>query len=260
MSTLVSFHAHPDDEAIACGGVMAQASAEGHRVVVVFGTGGEFGEVADGFLAPGETLGERRAIETAEAARILGARRHEFLGYSDSGMMGTPQNEMAGSFWQADIEDAANRLASILKEESADVLTIYDAEGTYGHPDHIQVHRVGLRAAEMAGTPRVLESVVNKDELRRQMDAIVAAGETPPIGGPEIEQLGISEALITHAIDVRAFLDVKRRAMAAHASQIPEDSFFLTMPPPIFEQAFGTEYFVECGAAPPETFDSDLGL
>ena len=258
MTTLVTFHAHPDDEAIATGGIMAKFASEGHRVVAVFGTAGEHGEVEDGFLPEGETLAERRAVETHAAAEILGVSRVEFLGYSDSGMMGTPENDLPGCFWGADVEEAAQRLAKILTEESADILTIYDDNGTYGHPDHIQVHRVGVRAAEIAGTPMVFESVVNKDELTRQMDAIRESGETPPIDGPELAELGISESLITHAIDVRPFLDVKRRAMAAHASQIPETSFFLMMPPPVFEMAFGTEYFVLRGATPDGTFAPDL--
>lgn len=258
MATLVTFHAHPDDEAIGTGGVMARAAADGHRVVAVFGTGGEHGEVEEGFLPAGETLGERRAEETRAAAEILGVARLEFLGYTDSGMMGTPENDAPGSFWGADIEEAAQRLAQILTQEDADILTIYDDNGTYGHPDHIQVHRVGIRAAEIASTPRVFESVVNKDELIRQMEALRAAGETPPIDGPDLDELGISESLITHAIDVRPYLDVKRRAMAAHRSQIPESSFFLTMPPPVFEMAFGIEYFVLRGAPPSGTFAQDL--
>ena len=260
MATLVTLHAHPDDEAIATGGIMARAASEGYRVVAVFGTGGEHGEVEDGFLQPGETLGERRAQETEAAAAVLGVQRVEFLGYTDSGMMGTPENDLPGSFWQADVEEAAKRLAKILTEESADVLTIYDDNGTYGHPDHIQVHRVGIRGAGIAGTPRVFESVVNKDELKRQMEEIKASGEEPPIDAPDLDELGISEALITHAIDVRPFLDQKRKAMAAHRSQIPDTSFFLMMPPHIFEAAFGTEYFVLRGATPAGTFETDLGL
>ena len=258
MSTLVTFHAHPDDEAIATGGVMAKAASEGHRVVAVFGTGGEHGEVAEGFLDEGETLGARRAIETEAAAKILGVQRVEFLGYTDSGMMGTPENDLPGSFWRADVEEAAGRLAEILREEAADILTIYDENGTYGHPDHIQVHRVGLRAAEIAGTPQVFESVVNKDELTRQMEQMAAEGQEPFLSEEEAALLGVPESLITHAVDVREFLPAKRAAMAAHQSQIPETSFFLAMPPEVFEVAFGTEYFILRGSTPDGTMDGDL--
>src|SRR4051794_30232852 len=155
MATLVCFHAHPDDECIATGGVMRRAHDEGHRVVLVVATRGEHGEVDDGFLDDGEELWQRRVRETAAAAEILGAARVEFLGYVDSGMMGTPENEKPGSFWTADVDKAAQRLADILVEEKADVLTIDDDHGGYGHPDHIQVHRVGAAAGKIAKTPRV---------------------------------------------------------------------------------------------------------
>src|SRR5438874_476863 len=146
MATLVSFHAHPDDEAIPTAGTLYKAAKEGHRVVLVFATRGEHGEVPEGFLEPGEELWRRREQETMRSAEILGAERVEFLGYVDSGMMGTPENDAKDSFWQADLDDAAKRLAAILEEESAEVLTVYDDHGVYGHPDHIQIHRVGVRA------------------------------------------------------------------------------------------------------------------
>src|SRR6266542_1327931 len=139
MATIVSFHAHPDDEAIPTGGSLALASDAGHRVVIVFATRGEHGEVAEGFLEPGEELWQRRVQEVQRAAELLGAHRVEFLGYTDSGMMGVPENDAPQSFWQADVEEAARRLASILSEERAEILTIYDQNGGYGHPDHIQV-------------------------------------------------------------------------------------------------------------------------
>src|SRR4051794_18353832 len=163
--TLVTFHAHPDDEAIATGGVMAKAKADGHRVVLVVATKGELGEVGDGVLAPNEILAERRVVETQAAADVLGVDRVEFLGYHDSGMMGEATNDAPGSFWSADVEEAGARLADLLREERADVITIYDERGNYGHPDHIQVHRVGHRAAELAGTPQVFEATMNHDYI-----------------------------------------------------------------------------------------------
>ena len=114
--TLVSLHAHPDDECIATGGVIAQAAAAGHRVVLIVGTGGEVGEVADGFLDDGETLMERRVSETEAAAEILGIARIEWLGYRDSGMVDTHDNHADGSFWSADVDEAAARVAAILRE------------------------------------------------------------------------------------------------------------------------------------------------
>src|SRR3954468_6568184 len=175
MATLVSFHAHPDDEAIPTAGTLAKAAKDGHRVVLVFATKGEHGEVAEDFLDEGETLAERRVQEPHRSAEILGAQRTEFLGYVDSGMMGTPENDAPDSFWQADVGEAAERLAAILREEHADVITVYDDYGNYGHPDHIQVHRVGVRAAELAGTPEVYELTMNRTEMQRMLDAARAS-------------------------------------------------------------------------------------
>src|SRR5579863_3915051 len=150
MATALFFHAHPDDEAIATGGTMARMADEGHRVVLVTATRGELGEVPEGLLSPGETLAERRADELAASCKVLGVARHEYLGYGDSGMAGEPTNKDPACFWQADVEEAAGRLAAILDQEHADVFVTYDENGGYGHPDHIQVHRVGIRAAERA--------------------------------------------------------------------------------------------------------------
>jgi LmbE family N-acetylglucosaminyl deacetylase len=257
MATMVTFHAHPDDECIACGGVMRKAYEEGHRVVLVVATRGERGEVPDGFLERGEELWERRVKETHAAADILGAARVEFLGYTDSGMMGEPTNDLPSTFWTADVEEAAARLAAILREEDADVLTVYDDHGTYGHPDHIQVHRVGVRAAELAGTPRVYQSTINRDHARRgRAEAARQAGGEPEM--PDLgDDFGMAEAELTTAVDVTGYAKYKRQAMRAHASQISEESFFLALPDDQFTQAFGTEHFARVGA-PPGITEHDL--
>lgn len=254
MSTLVSFHAHPDDEAIATGGTLAKVAAEGHRVVVVFATRGEHGEVDDGVLDPGEELWQRRVAETHAAAALLGVARVEFLGYLDSGMVDTPENKAPGSFWQADVDEAADRLAAILAEEGAQVLTIYDERGNYGHPDHIQVHRVGLRAAEGAGVQKLYMATANRDHLRRLLTQAAEFGIDPSEAfDPDEFDLGVDEGRITATVDVHAFLDQKRASMAAHASQIGETSFFLSMPAPAFAAAFGTEWFIRVGGPTDES-------
>src|SRR5580704_10410285 len=231
MATAVFFHAHPDDEAIATGGTMARMAADGHRVVLVTATRGELGEVPGGYLNPGETLADRRARELDAACAVLGVARHEYLGYGDSGMAGEPTNDNPDCFWQADVEEAAERLAVLLRAEGADVLTAYDENGNYGHPDHIQVHRVGLRAGEMAGVPRVFMATVNRDYLVGLIDTPVGATFVANEGErPAVENLGVAEERITTAVDVSDRLDQKRRAMEAHASQISETSFFLSMP------------------------------
>jgi LmbE family N-acetylglucosaminyl deacetylase len=257
--TLVVFHAHPDDEAIATGGTMAKAAKAGHRVVLVVATRGEHGEVAEGYLSPGEPLWQRRVAETHEAAKVLGATRVEFLGYVDSGMVGTPENDAPESFWQADVEEAAGRLASILTEEGADVLTIYDENGVYGHPDHVQVHRVGVRAAELAGTPRVYMSSIDQDRIRALFAEAMERGDPDLPGDLNLDDLnlGVPAERITTRVDVRDYIDVKRRAMAAHASQITEESFFLAMPVEQFVAAFGEEEYIFCGD-PAQAGQNDL--
>jgi LmbE family N-acetylglucosaminyl deacetylase len=259
VATAVFFHAHPDDETIATGGTMARLAAEGHRVVLVTATRGELGEVADGFLSPGETLAHRRALELDAACAELGVARHEFLGYGDSGMDGAPTNTDPSCFWQADVEEAARRLATIVRSEGADVLTAYDERGNYGHPDHIQVHRVGLRAGALAAVPRVFMATMNRDYLKGLLDtaegeALAAVEER----GESVENLGVDEARITTAVDVVPFLDRKRRAMEAHASQISEASFFLSMTPETFAAVWGVEWYIRVGAEPVRPFEASL--
>ncbi len=238
---------------------MAKAAEEGHRVVLVVATKGEHGEVAEGYLDDGEELWQRRVAETMASAAVLGVARVEFLGYVDSGMIGTPENELPASFWQADIEEAAARLAAILIDERADILTAYDEHGGYGHPDHIQVHRVGLRAAELAGTPKVYMSTINRDYLQRSMRTAAQAGAPMPgdLNPEDFGELGVPEHRITTTVDVLPWLDRKRASMAAHASQISEASFFLAMAPEMFAGAFGQEWFIRCGA-PPGLVETDL--
>ncbi|MCU1457631.1 MAG: LmbE family protein [Actinomycetia bacterium] len=247
--TLVVFHAHPDDECILTAGVMARAAAAGDRVVLVVATKGEVGEVDEGFLDPGESLADRRVLESEASCAVLGVSRLEFLGYRDSGMMGEPTNDEPGAFWRADVEEAAQRLAAILRDEQADVLTIYDPKGNYGHPDHIQVYRVGKRAGELAGTPRVFQATANGDHIRRLSSEVM--GELPEgVDRPDPGDLGLSESEITTSVDVSDLMELKRAAMAAHASQIGDNSFFLALPMPGFTVAFGTEWFVREGEVP----------
>lgn len=246
MATLVCFHAHPDDEAIATGGTMRLASLAGHRVVLVLATRGEQGEPVDGVLAEGEALWARRVQESEVSAEILGVHRLEWLGYEDSGMIGEPSNDNPDCFWQADVHEAATRLAAILQEERADVLTIYDPHGGYGHPDHIQVHRVGTEAAELAGVGRVFWSTMNRTRITEMManTEMAAAMDEERAERVDSESFGMPEDDLTHAIDVTAVVGDKRRAMAAHASQISEEDFFLTLPDDHFAAAFGTEWYV----------------
>ncbi|MDI9931672.1 PIG-L family deacetylase [Rhodococcus sp. IEGM 1354] len=241
MSVLVCFHAHPDDEVFGTGGVMRLAADAGHRVVLVTATDGAVGEYPDGILADGETLAERRHIELDRSAAVLGVARVVRLHYADSGMAGTPENGNPEAFCNADVDTAAQRLADILREEHADVVTIYDPHGGYGHPDHIQVHVVGKRAAEIAETPNVYETTTDRDHMRRLMEANPQwSEETTP---PEVELFGLPETEITTVVDVSSVIAAKRAAMEAHETQVGDFGPFLAMPIEQLTTAFGLEWF-----------------
>jgi LmbE family N-acetylglucosaminyl deacetylase len=251
MATLVCFHAHPDDEAIGGGGLIRLAADAGHRVVLVVATRGERGEIMPGVLEEGEQLALRRTAEVHRAAAVLGIARVEFLGYVDSGMIGEPTNDEPWTFWQADVESAARRLALILEEEAADAITIYDDNGGYGHPDHIQVHRVGMRAAEIAGVERVLEGTINRTALRRMVEARASGDVELPdeVELPNLDEatFGVEEDRITHVADVSTVAFAKRLALLEHRSQVADDHFFLALPEEAFVAAFGVEWFIGHG-------------
>ena len=255
VATIVYVHAHPDDEASQTSGSMARAAAEGHRVVVVFATNGDHGEAPDD-LAEGEGVVDRRRREAQAAAGVLGLSRVAWLGYADSGMTGWEQNHHPGSFHLADLEEAAGRLAQILDEESADVVVGYDWHGGYGHPDHVKVHHLVHRGAELAASrPRVLESTMNRDLVRRMFEAAKAAGMADVSWDPDAPMddgnpLGTPEEEIHLQVDVSAHLHQRRSALRAHASQATDIGAFLGMPDDVFEMFFGAEHYIERGREP----------
>ena len=250
--TVVSFHAHPDDESLLTGGTLARVAAEGHRVVLVTATAGGLGlaAAADGH---GEDLADRRSTELRAAAAALGCARVVVLGYPDSGLAG----DAVGGFATADVEEAAERLAAVLREESADLLTTYDERGGYGHPDHVQVHHVGARAAALAGTPVVLEATVDA-RLFAGVLALLrlvghAFGHSAPLGTREVFT---PHDRLTHRVRVGPHLAAKRAALAAHLTQQHADddvrvlTRILALPGPVLRTAFGREWFREPGRPP----------
>ncbi|PRY47819.1 LmbE family N-acetylglucosaminyl deacetylase [Knoellia remsis] len=254
MATIVFVHAHPDDEASATSGSMTRLTREGHRVVVVYGTGGEHGTSPDD-LPEGMTLADFRRGEAEASARVTGAERIVWLGYEDSGMHGWEQNGGARSFHGADLDEAARRLADVLDEEDADVAIGYDWHGGYGHPDHVKVHRVVHRAADLAAQrPRLLESTMNRDAMRAGYQAAKEAGHEDgfdpdePMG--DGEPVGTPESEIHWRVDVLPDIESKRAALACHASQTSDVGMMLQLPAEMFAQWFGTEYYIEPGRAP----------
>ena len=259
--TLVAFHAHPDDEALLTAGTMARAAAEGHRVVLVLATDGGAGLAAEDLRGDGR-LGDRRLEEARRSAQVLGVSRVEWLGYADSGSGPEPEPDLPGlaRFCRAPLEQAAERLAAILRTERADVLLSYDAAGGYGHRDHVRVHEVGARAAEIAGTPRVLEATVPRDTIVRAVRALGRVYRFPAEFDPtSLERAYSARADITHRIDVRRHIRAKRAAMRAHASQATGAgaaevgaggqtgdrtlAAFLRIPRPLYDLVFGREWF-----------------
>lgn len=261
--TVVFFHAHPDDETLYTGGTMARLAAEGHRVVLVTATAGEAGLAAAAVTAR-SSLAEVRAAELAAAAGALGCSRVVGLGYRDSGSGDGPPPP-GPTFAATPVEEAAMRLAALLDEEGADALTTYDAAGGYGHPDHRQVHLVGVRAAELAGTALVLEATVDRRALQRALRVLapVTRGR-PDFRAERFARLYTPHHLLTHRVDVRAYLAQKRAAMAAHASQATADgteramATFLRLPGPLFGMAFGREWYVERGQVPTAPLRGEL--
>lgn len=255
--TLLVFHAHPDDEALLTSGTMAKAAAEGHRVVLVVATDGDLGLAASSYRADGTTLASVRMRELQRSAQALGVARTVHLGYADSGSGPLLYDDPPGAtrFARADVQEAAGKLADILREENADVLLSYDPAGGYGHRDHVQVHRVGARAAELAGTPRVLQATVPRDLLVRGIRLATRFYRFP--AGFQVsayERAYSPRSAITHRIRVYRQIGAKRASMRAHASQATDDStdggdrtlgIFLRIPRPLYDLVFGREWFVD---------------
>ena len=245
---VVFFHAHPDDEAIFTGATMLLLARAGWPTVLVVATSGEQGEVPPG-IHPEMPLGEVRQAETMQAARILSIGEVEFLGFRDSGLgPGTVHGGLAA----ADTAEVAQRLAAVLRRVEASALVVYDAFGIYGHPDHVVVHNAGMAAAEAAGTPIVYQSTVDREylhfvETHLVHSARAATGELGLAGG----HLGLSTVEITTTVDGRRVLPEKRRAMAAHASQIPETASVLQLPDEVFSAVYGYEWFMRAGPPGP---------
>ena len=250
MTTLLLVHAHPDDEAISTGGVMLKARAEGHRVVLVTATRGEVGEIYNMDEASSRPrLGEIREKELENAARILGVNRGEFLGYRDSGMVGTSDNANPASFHQAPLDEAAGKLIEIIREERPEVIVTYAEDGTYGHPDHVKAHQVTnvaldqlLRASESWTPKKLYYTVIPRSLMQAFMDALPEEARQQQQEST-IQIIGTPDELVTSTVDVSDFIDRKREAFLAHVSQNDPNSWFATMQDQIFRVAFGTEYY-----------------
>jgi LmbE family N-acetylglucosaminyl deacetylase len=249
MATVVAFHAHPDDEVVLTGGTLARAAAAGHRVVVVVATDGRVHNQEDGI----------RLAELRSSAAILGVHRVECLGYADSGYGPQFYPDPPGRvrFGRANPDEAAQRLAEILRAESADLLLSYQHNGGYGHRDHVQVHHVGKRAADLAATPRVLEVTMPREMLELTARIAGLLRLPAPYDREVVRTAYAPRATITHRINVFGFARQKRDALAAHRSQIGNTGatarlfgILLRLPPQVFGVLFCREWFVDPGPPP----------
>ena len=258
---LMCVHAHPDDECITTGGALLLAADEGIRTAVVTCTGGERGEIHnmdEAEIRP--RLAAVRHEELRKSLAILGAGDPRYLGYVDSGMMGTEGNDDPASFWQAPLDEAIERLVAQIRSFKPDVFVAYDAFGGYGHPDHIQTHRVGVLAAEAcevaalypeAGPPwripKVYLVTMPKSAIFRATEQLAAMGLPSPFGEydrVEDVPMGVRDEQLGAIVDVSAVLDRKMEALRQHVSQLDEASFFLNIPDEFTAQAFGQEWFI----------------
>jgi N-acetyl-1-D-myo-inositol-2-amino-2-deoxy-alpha-D-glucopyranoside deacetylase len=256
---IVLVHAHPDDESIASGATMAYYAARGVHVTLVTCTLGEEGEIhvpelAGLAAAEGDQLGGYRLTELAAACSALGVVDHRFLGgagrYRDSGMMGLPTNNHPRAFWQADLDSAAAHLVEIFREIRPQVVITYDENGFYGHPDHIQAHRVAMRAAELAGeeglAPQKVYWTATPRSLIESGFERFAQSEDNPFAGvqrPEDIPFGTPDELIAARVDARDFADHKLAALGAHATQIPPRSWLYVLAGSFGRDFLGVEYY-----------------
>ncbi|HUZ76795.1 MAG TPA: PIG-L family deacetylase [Chloroflexota bacterium] len=247
---LVAIHAHPDDESILTGGLLARCHAQGIRTVVVTCTGGEAGD-ARGAIAG--SLAAARQAELRQALAVLGVSRATQLPYRDSGMAGWPTNTQPGTFHMAPLAEAASRVQAVLQEEQPDLVITYDAAGGYGHPDHVKAHRVAeaaFRACHL-GTSRLAAVVFPASWLVRFAQLARSAGvQAQPSALLGIDDLpgeqpsGLPDTVAGEALDTLAFVGQKRRAITAHASQMSPDHALMRLPPEIHTAIWSREFYL----------------
>jgi len=262
--TFLAVHAHPDDEASSSGGLYRLLADQGVRTVLVTCTNGECGDALDGAKPDadhhdGDEVAAIRAIELDNAVKILGISRLVRLGYRDSGMKGWPQNDDPESFWATPVDVAAAKLAETLMEERPQVIMTYNEHGFYGHPDHIQAHRITVKALEMIDYEPTLyfnaipDSVFvewrkrweQEDRERADADAAKGIVREPETPDPDEEafEMGTPDDAISATIDISDVNGAKFDALEAHASQIA-DSFWMKMGRERFIETMRTEWFV----------------
>jgi LmbE family N-acetylglucosaminyl deacetylase len=270
--TLMTVHAHPDDESSSTGGVLAMYADEGIRTVVVTCTNGELGD-APGGIKPGDPAHDETAVaatrlaELDKACDILGVGVLEKLGYHDSGMLEWDYKDRPEAFWNVPIEESSARLATLMERYQPQVVITYDEFGGYNHPDHVQANRVTLAAIERTATPAKLYFTARRwsdiERLRTRLAELgIDLGPRPQIDPQRRQMMEAAAARITTTVDTTSVVSRKRHALRAHASQL-DDSWFAKMPESMFDEVFGVESFIrqqDRTAAPIPEVDLFAGL
>jgi LmbE family N-acetylglucosaminyl deacetylase len=264
--TLMAVHAHPDDESSSTGGVLAKYSAEGIRTVVVTCTNGEFGD-APGKIKPGEPghdpdqVAKIRLTELHTAIDYLGVTDLEILGYHDSGMSEWDYKDQPNVFGNVPLDVVSARLSDLMEKYRPQVVVTYDDNGGYDHPDHLHASRAAVAAVKATGIPSKLYlTAMRRSRWAEMWQALKEAGQEVPdfgeIDEEAVRRMDESEARITTTVDIRPEMDLKNKALRAHASQI-EESWFSKIPPEVAVKIFGDETFIRAmdrtGAPVPET-------
>lgn len=274
--TLMAVHAHPDDECIGTGGVLARYGAEGHRAVLVTATRGEEGEIVDPEMdseAVRLKLGDVRTEELRCACRYLGVTEFHILGYRDSGMAGTPANHHPECLAQADLYAATGRLVRLIRTIQPHVLTCYDEQGGYGHPDHIQVHRITVAAFHTAGDPthypeigpapwqpqKLYYTAYPRSYILRRYESLRAMGEATPMDRPDFDpsKVGTPDEIITTQVDIGPYLSRKIEALRCHRTQVQPDWWYFRLPPDQLDQHFSREFFIRMASHVPVNGSED---
>lgn len=275
---LLAIHAHPDDESSKGAGTMARYADEGVRVVLVCATGGEEGDILNPRMdKPGikERMPELRRAELETACDILGVAQIHYLNYRDSGMPGAPSNDHRAAFWKADPEEAVGRLVQIIRREKPQVVLSYDESRGYEHPDHVRVHEWGRRAFEEAGDPGRFPdrgepwqpaklyyfSTFSKRRMEALHEAAIAEGIESPFAGwlENWDQMGFQDPEITTQVDVADYIEIRSKALLAHATQIDPDSFWFAIPDDMQQKVYPWEdYTLVASNVETQTPESDL--
>jgi LmbE family N-acetylglucosaminyl deacetylase len=247
--TLMAVHAHPDDEAISTGGILARYGDEGVRTVLVTCTNGELGD-GPGGVKPGEPGHDAAVVvplrrrELEASCEVLGVSHLELLGYHDSGMQGWSQNEDPASFWRTPVQEPARRLAGLIRTYEPQVVVTYDENGFYGHPDHIQANRVTRAALEECDIPaKLYYTALPRSRLVGFRAVLEESGMELPAEAQENPDFGTPDELVTTTVDCAGVAHRKYASLAAHASQ-SDNIFFLQMGEERFAAIMGHEFFV----------------